>query len=81
MAACPWCGQPVKPARRRGWAAKRFCSDTCRNSFHSAARRWVHQAIAAGLLTVDIIRNASRRPCTPSGLPDVAVGIADAQSS
>lgn len=59
--------------KEAGAAAKRFCSDTCRNGFDSDARRWVHQAIAAGMLSVETIRKATSSPCTaPGGVAEAA---------
>jgi hypothetical protein len=48
---CLWCGAPMPVGRRRG-SARRFCRTEHRMSFHSAARRFVNQAIAAGRLMV-----------------------------
>jgi hypothetical protein len=54
--ACAWCGRPYTP-RTTGGHAQRFCRSTCRRAFDAAGRRWVADAIAAGVLTVGTIRN------------------------
>src|SRR4029453_2553073 len=48
---CRWCGALMPVGRRRG-SARRFCRAEHRMAFHSAARRFVNHAIAAGRLTV-----------------------------
>ena len=63
MTACEWCGSAFE-AVKRGDRAKRFCSDSCRAGFHSAARRWVQNAIAEGRLTIDELRAGISSPCT-----------------
>jgi hypothetical protein len=48
---CLWCDGPLPTGPRRG-SARRFCRTEHRTAFHSAARRFVNQAITAGRLTV-----------------------------
>jgi hypothetical protein len=55
---CLWCGHSLSRGRRRG-SPKRFCSEAHRHDFWSAARRWVTQALAQGLLTADNLRDAA----------------------
>jgi hypothetical protein len=45
-----------------------FCGPGCRTAFHTAARRWAEAAVAAGVVTVDHIRNGVPAACTL--LPD-----------
>jgi len=59
---CLWCGGKFAP-RRSGGSAQRFCSASCRQRFHTAARRWVSVAVATGKLTVDELKD-STAPCT-----------------
>ena len=63
LTACEWCGA-VFEAVKRGDREKRFCSDSCRAGFHSAARRWVQNAIEEGRLTIDELRAGVSSPCT-----------------
>ena len=56
--ACSWCGQPFEP-RRTGGSVQRFCATACRRAFDRAARSWVRQAIAEGLLIVADLQKAS----------------------
>ena len=60
--ACIWCGRPFRA--RRGGSPKRFCSAAHRISFWSALRRWAERAVAAGVLTVDHVRNRDPGACT-----------------
>src|SRR5215813_11019974 len=59
---CLWCAAPVTP--RRGGSPKKFCSTRCRHEFHSCARRWAEAAVAAGALSVDVLKNADTAACT-----------------
>ena len=43
---------------------KRFCCRAHRAKFWSALRRWGERAVAAGMLSLDQIRNASAEACT-----------------
>ena len=60
---CPWCGRPFRA--RRGGSAQRFCGAACRSAFWSALRRWGERAVAAGVLTIDDIKNGDPAACTP----------------
>jgi len=53
---CHWCGQPYQPSRRG--SPQRFCSPAHRRAYDQAARDWVRQAIATGLLSVADLQNA-----------------------
>ena len=55
-AACTWCRRYFKP-RSDGGRAQRFCRPACRRAFEAASRRFVAEAMAAGTLTVDALRN------------------------
>ena len=59
---CHWCEQPFRP--RRGGSPQRFCGAACRSAFWSALRRWGERAIAAGILTIDDIRDGNPEACT-----------------
>jgi len=48
---CLWCGRPLPPRQHSRGSPQRFCSAGCRAAFWTAARRWVHEAVAGGLLT------------------------------
>jgi len=56
---CLWCGCPLSPGRRHG-SPKRFCCASHRHAFWSAARRWVMQAIEAGLLSPEAVKATQR---------------------
>jgi hypothetical protein len=56
--ACFWCGACFEP-RNDGGKAQRFCRPTCRRAFETASRRFVAEAIAAGTLTIDMLRNSA----------------------
>jgi hypothetical protein len=51
---CLWCGKGFAP-RRDGGKRQLFCRPACRRSFDRAGRRWVAEAIATGVLTVDAL--------------------------
>lgn len=73
-ALCLWCEKPLPAGGRRG-SARKFCDRLCRYAFHSAARRWVAQAIEAGLISSEDLRTASTKACTPRlGPPDIFSG-------
>ena len=67
-AACTWCNSSYAP-RATGGHVQRFCRPVCRRAFDAAGRRWVAEAIAAGMLTVDALRNgaATTRALLPGG--------------
>jgi hypothetical protein len=52
---CLWCASPV--TLRRGGSPRKFCCARCRHEFHSCARRWAEAAVAAGALSVDVLKN------------------------
>jgi hypothetical protein len=56
--SCAWCDHTFRP-RVTGGHPQRFCRPACRRAFDAAGRRWVAEAIAAGTLTLDELRNAS----------------------
>ena len=53
---CFWCSKRFAP---RGDDGKRqvFCRPMCRRAFDAAGRRWVAEAIATGVLTVQELKN------------------------
>ena len=53
---CLWCGNGFTP-RRDGGKPQVYCREACRRSLDAAGRRWVAEAIASGMLTVDALRN------------------------
>jgi hypothetical protein len=53
---CLWCAAPV--TLRRGGSPRKFCCARCRHEFHSCARRWAEAAVAAGALSVDVLKSA-----------------------
>lgn len=55
--SCPWCGQPFTP-RKVGAHRKKFCSAACKDRFHTAARKWVHNALALGRLSITDLKTA-----------------------
>ena len=67
---CRWCGRACQ--LRRGGSPRVFCGPACRTAFHTAARRWAEGAVAAGVLTVDHIRNDDFTPCTLQDSPGEA---------
>ena len=66
---CLWCGRPFH-ARRDGGKRQVFCRPACRRDFDAAGRRWVAEAIAAGVMTVDALRNglAATRALVPAAI-------------
>ena len=59
---CLWCSRAFRP--RRGGSPQRFCSSAHRAVFHSAARRFAEGAVAAGIVTLDAIKNGDLAACT-----------------
>jgi hypothetical protein len=55
---CLWCARGFTP---RGDGGKRqvFCRPVCHRAFDAAGRRWVAEAIAGGILTLDSLRNGA----------------------
>lgn len=56
---CAWCGEAFEPGGRG--KPQRFWSAAHRRAYDQAARDWVRQALASGLLTVEDLRKASRK--------------------
>jgi hypothetical protein len=73
-AACTWCRRYFKP-RSDGGRAQRFCRPACRRAFEAASRRFVAEAMAAGTLTVDALRNGlgATRALLPGAMSASAV--------
>ena len=61
--ACLWCGAALPSASHPG-SERRFCSSKCRQALHAACRSWAVQAVYAGRLSLDAVRNASQKACT-----------------
>ena len=59
---CHWCGTAFTPRRWKG-DAQRFCAQGCRSAYWSAARQWVRQAVATGLISVADLK-AAQKACT-----------------
>jgi hypothetical protein len=55
---CLWCRKLFTP-RRDGGKPQVFCRPACRRDFDAAGRRWVAEAIAAGVLTVGAVKNGA----------------------
>jgi hypothetical protein len=53
---CDWCGRPFQ-ARQSGGHPQRFCRPACRRAYEAAGRRWMAEAVVAGVLTVDMLRS------------------------
>ena len=66
---CLWCGRNFTP-RTTGGHAQRFCRLPCRRAYDAAGRRFVAEAIACGLLSLDQIRNgaAATRALLPGAI-------------
>ena len=64
MADCLWCNRKFPPRSRAGGSPQRFCCAAHRMAFWSALRRWGERALAAGVLSIDQIRNGSLAACT-----------------
>jgi len=60
---CLWCGRNFTPSTTGGHA-QRFCRLPCRRAYDAAGRRFVAEAIACGLLSLDQIRNGAPEACT-----------------
>jgi hypothetical protein len=56
--SCAWCGRAFLP-RATGGKRQVFCRPVCRRTFEAAGRRWVTEAIASGILTVDALRSGA----------------------
>ena len=44
--------------------AQKFCCARCRHEVHSCARRWAEAAVAAGVLSVSVLKNCDPAACT-----------------
>jgi hypothetical protein len=77
-ALCAWCGRAFAP-RATGGKPQVFCRRACRRAFDASGRRWVAEAIAAGTLTVDALRNgyAATRALLPGAEEATAEGESD----
>ena len=64
--SCLWCGGPMPLGRRRG-SVRKFCRREHRIAFQTAARRFVNQAIADGLLSVGDLRASPKARALQSG--------------
>src|SRR5262249_39274528 len=62
IVTCTWCGAVFSP-RRNGGSRQRFCSQTHRQAYHSAARRYVDDMVCGGQLSVADLK-ASGTACT-----------------
>jgi hypothetical protein len=71
---CGWCGRAFAP-RRDGGKPQLFCRPVCRRAFDAAGRRWVSEAIATGMLSLDALRNGAvtTRALLPGAIPPAAV--------
>jgi hypothetical protein len=80
VTACFWCGKNFKP-RANGGKTQRFCRPLCRRVFDAAGRRWVAEAIAAGTLTIGMLRNdsATTRALTGIAGPPAAAPEAEGE--
>jgi hypothetical protein len=74
-ASCAWCGRAFMP-RTTGGKRQVFCRPACRRSFDAAGRRWVAEAIAAGTLNLDELRNcaAGTRALLPAPISPAPIG-------
>src|SRR6516165_9843224 len=71
---CGWCGKAFTP-RSDGGQAQRFCRLACRRAFDAAGRRWVAEAMAAGMLTLNALRSGAvtTRALLPGAIPPAPV--------
>ncbi len=73
---CTWCGSEFEP-QVTGRSVKRFCSKSCRQSFHAACRIWGEEAFGAGEVSIFQLqkciarraRRTQRDPATEQGKP------------
>ncbi len=60
---CTWCGSEFE-TQVTGRSVKRFCSKSCRQSFHAACRIWGEEAHGAGAVSILQLRTCfARRAC------------------
>jgi hypothetical protein len=57
-ATCAWCARTFTP-RTSGGREQRFCRPVCRRAYDAAGRRFIADAIACGVLSLDQIRNGA----------------------
>src|SRR6516162_3227825 len=74
--ACLWCSRIFTP-RRDGGKPQLFCRPACRRAFDRAGRRWVAEAIAVGMLTLDSLRNgaATTRALLPGAVSTASLSV------
>jgi hypothetical protein len=77
---CLWCGSGFAP-RSDGGKRQLFCRPACRRGFDAAGRRWVAEAIATRVLTVDALRNgpAATRALVPAAASPATVDAVPSQ--
>lgn len=74
---CLWCEVSMPPRRSARGSRRRFCSKSCRQAFHGAARRWAVRAVEFGTLSVDEIRRVPEKACTLSTAPFPTLRVVD----
>jgi hypothetical protein len=65
IATCFKRGRSFGP-RQTGGRAQRFFKMSCRRAFHDGARRWVLDALGAGVLALGDIKNGFQPTCALS---------------
>ncbi len=55
---CLWCEASFS-AKTVGANPKKFCSEKCRNTLHSAARVWAERALADGRLSLKDLKDSA----------------------
>ena len=82
MADCVWSNRNFPPRPRAGGSPQRFCCAAHRTALWSALRRWGERAVAAGVLSIDQIRNGSLAACALRNVnsPPAGVPAADPQT-
>jgi hypothetical protein len=77
---CGWCSKAFAP-RRDGGKPQLFCRPACRRAFDAGGRRWVADAIAGGVLTLDALRNgfATTRALLPVAISPASIDDAALQ--
>ncbi len=74
---CFWCEFPMPPRRSARGTPRQFCSKSCRQAFHQAARRWAVRVVELGALSVDEIRRVPEKACTLSTAPFPTLPVVD----
>ena len=74
---CLWCEVSMPPRISARGSPKRFCSKSCRQAFHGAARRWAVRVVELGALSVDEIRRVPEKACTLSTAPFPTLRVVD----